>query len=190
MVSYTDAKRNVDEGQDVAFDEAARDRAGLVSANPVAEDTRNRAPVFGDEDSDTPGTQNQSATREVAENTKGNVGNAVTAEDPDPNEDTLVYTLSGADAGLFTVAATTEDGTDHSEVRDETGLRDGQDHVYMVTLTATDSFSDSASIDVTIMVTDADEPPDVSGDVSKPSMPRTARARWRPTRRWTLRGRQ
>ena len=39
-------------------------------------------------------------------------------------------------------------------------------NVYMVTLTATDSFSDSASIDVTIMVTDADEPPDVSGDVS------------------------
>ena len=39
----------------------------------------------------------------------------------------------------------------------------------MVTLTATDSFSDSASIDVTITVTDADEAPDVTGDaVSKP----------------------
>ena len=40
-------------------------------------------------------------------------------------------------------------------------------NVYMVTLTATDSFSDSASIDVTIMVTDADEPPDVTGDATK-----------------------
>ena len=77
---------------------------GKVSAYPVAEDTRNRAPVFGDQDSDTPGTQNQSATREVAENTKANVGNPVTAKDPDPNEDTLVYTLSGADAALFSVA--------------------------------------------------------------------------------------
>ena len=38
---------------------------------------------------------------------------------------------------------------------------------YMVTLTATDSFSDSASIDVTITVTDADEAPDVTGDATK-----------------------
>ena len=33
---------------------------------------------------------------------------------------------------------------------------------YMVTLTATDSFGDSASIDVTIMVTDVDEAPDIT----------------------------
>ena len=38
---------------------------------------------------------------------------------------------------------------------------------YMVTITATDSFSDSASIDVTITVTDADEAPDVTGDAEK-----------------------
>ena len=66
VVSYTDAKQNAGE---------AKDMAGLVSAYAVAEDTRNRAPVFGDEDSDTPGIQNQTAMREVAENTKGNVGN-------------------------------------------------------------------------------------------------------------------
>ena len=60
--------------------------------------------MFGDQDDDTPGTQNQSATREVAENTKANnVGNPVTAKDPDPNEDPLIYRLSGADAGLFSV---------------------------------------------------------------------------------------
>ena len=35
VVSYTDAKRNVDD--EGAFDEAARDIAGLVSVNPVAE---------------------------------------------------------------------------------------------------------------------------------------------------------
>ena len=50
VVSYTDAKRNLMQRIN-DFDEDARDRAGLVSANPVAEDTRNRAPVFGDEDS-------------------------------------------------------------------------------------------------------------------------------------------
>ena len=48
VVSYTDAKRNVDD--DGAFSEDARDKAGLVSVNPVAEDTRNRAPVFEDQD--------------------------------------------------------------------------------------------------------------------------------------------
>ena len=35
-----------------------------------------------------------------------------------------------------------------------------------MTLTATDSFSDSASIDVTITVTDADEAPGVTGDAT------------------------
>ena len=59
VVSYTDAKQNVGVNPG--------DMARLVSANPVARDTRNRAPVFEDQDSDTPGTQNQSATREVAE---------------------------------------------------------------------------------------------------------------------------
>ena len=160
VVSYTDAKRNVDGNGD--FNEDARDRAGLVSAYAVAEDTRNRAPVFEDQDSDTPGTQNQSAMREVAENTKVGVGNPVTAEDPDPNEDLLIYKLSGDDAALFSV-----DSPGQIKVEPGTKLNfEAAKNVYMVTLTATDSFGDSASIDVTITVTDADEAPDVSGDVS------------------------
>ena len=170
VVSYTDAKRNV--GSDNEFDDAARDRAGLVSVNPVAEDTRNRAPVFGDEDSDTPGTQNQTAMREVEENTKANVGSAVTAEDPDPNEDPLIYTLSGADAALFSVGAdnpTTPDVDEGGQITVKSGTKlDFETKTtYMVTITATDSFSDSASIDVTITVTDADEAPDVTGDATK-----------------------
>ena len=104
VVSYTDAKQKVD-GDDGAFDAVARDMAGLISAYAVAEDTRNRVPVFEDQDSDTPGTQNQSAMREVEENTKDTVGKAVTAKDPDPNEDPLIYALSGADAALFSVGA-------------------------------------------------------------------------------------
>ena len=170
VVSYTDAKRNVDDTG--AFDEDARDRAGFVSVNPVAEDTRNRAPVFGDEDSDTPGTQNQTAMREVEENTTGMVGNAVTAKDPDPNEDPLIYTLSGADAALFSVDAddaTTEDVDEGGQITVKSGTKlDFETRTtYMVTITATDSFSDSASIDVTITVTDADEAPDVTGDATK-----------------------
>ena len=151
VVSYTDAKQNVGEAKDIA---------GLVSVNPVAKDTRNRAPVFGDQDSDTPGTQNQSATREVAENTKAkaNVGSAVIAEDPDPNADPLVYALSGADAGLFTVASP-------GQIKVKSGTKldyEAAKNVYMVTLTARDSFGESASIDVTITVTDVDEGPKIS----------------------------
>ena len=42
------------------------------------------------------------------------MGNAVTAVDPDPNEDPLVYTLSGADAALFSVDRS-DDGVDRSK---------------------------------------------------------------------------
>ena len=171
VVSYTDAKRNVEGG---AFSEDARDKAGLVSVNPVAEDTRNKAPVFEDQDSNTPGTQNQTATREVAESAKAeaNVGNAVTAKDPDPNEDPLIYALSGADAALFSVDADDAATADVDEggqitVKFGTKLDFETRATYMVTITATDSFSDSASIDVTITVTDADEAPNVTGDATK-----------------------
>ena len=87
----------------------------------MAVDTRNQPPVFGDEDTDTDGVQNDMAARKVEENTEAdaaddstaddtdgdppsdNVGMPVTATDPDPNEDPLTYTLSGADAGSFRV---------------------------------------------------------------------------------------
>ena len=157
VVSYTDAKRNL---AGDGFDETARDRAGSVSVNPVAEDTRNRAPVFSDEDIDAP-------TREVEENAKDTVGSPVTAKDPDPNEDPLVYTLSGADAVLFSVGdddatTTTVDEGGQITVKSGTKLDFETRTTYMVTITATDSFSDSASIDVTIRVTDVDEAPKIS----------------------------
>ena len=73
------------------------------------EDTRNKPPAFDDQDDDTDGVQNDETTREVAENTAApgnvNVGSPVTATDSDPNSDPLDYTLSGADAGLFSVGA-------------------------------------------------------------------------------------
>ena len=54
-----------------------------------------------DQDIDIDGTQNESATREVAENAEAMavVGSPVMAKDSDPNADPLIYMLSGADAG-------------------------------------------------------------------------------------------
>ena len=104
----------------------------------VAEDTRNKAPVFADQDTETDGVQNTETTRKVEENAEAaddatdddsadNVGSPVTATDPDPNADPLTYTLGGTDASKFTVKG---HRSDRGGSRDEAGLRDqdGQLH--------------------------------------------------------------
>ena len=153
--------------------------ATMVSV-AVEKDSRNKPPAFVDQDTETKGIQNETATREVEENTKAdadddvltddeedvtsdNVGSVVTANDPDPNADPLIYTLSGADAGSFRVR-------DNGQIEVGAGTKldyEATKNVYMVTLTAEDSFGESASIMVTIMVTDLDEPPAVTGDATK-----------------------
>ena len=103
--SYTDGE---------AADKSTEGEAG----DAVAVDTRNRAPVFEDQDAETKGLQNTSTQRKVEENTKAlagaddddtadddaaedNVGGVVTATDP--NTEALIYTLGGADADKFRV---------------------------------------------------------------------------------------
>ena len=147
--------------------------ANGTSANEVAVDTRNRAPVFDDQDDDTDGVQNDETTREVAENTAapGNVGSPVTATDSDPNSDPLDYTLSGADAGLFSVGADNPDTMELDEggqikVKSGTKLDYETEQTYSVTLKAADSFGDYDTIDVTIMVTPVNEAPPVMGEAT------------------------
>ena len=148
--------------------------ADAASANPVAEDTRNRAPEFADQDTETDGLQNDMATRKVDENIKADasddaemddnnvtnddVGSVVMATDPDPNAEDLTYTLGGADAAKFRVRANGQ-----IEVGSGTMLDYETKQTYMVTVMAEDSFGASSSIMVTIMVNDVDEAPDVSG---------------------------
>ena len=142
--------------------------------NGVAFDTRNKAPVFADQDTETDGVQNTMTTREVEENTKAiatdddmtdsadpsdNVGGVVMATDPDPNADPLTYTLEGTDASKFRVR---DNG--QIEVGAGTELDYETKTTYMVTVMAEDSFSDSASIIVTITVTDVNEGPDITGE--------------------------
>ena len=145
----------------------ATDKEAMVTAdNAVKADIRNAAPVFGDEDPDMEGVQNTMATRNVEENTEGNVGHAVTATDVgddgipgNDDDETPLYTLGGPDAGMFKVG-----DLGQIMVGDGTELDYETKQTYMVTVTATDSFSLSSSIAVTIMVTDVDEMPDVTGD--------------------------
>ena len=93
--------------------------------------------------------------REITENTAAgvNVGAAVTATDADAG-DTLGYTLGGADVAAFDFVETT------GQIRTKAGV--SYDHEakssYTVTVTASDGTA-TAVADVTISVTDVDEPP-------------------------------
>ena len=131
-----------------------------ASTNNVAEDTRNRAPEFEDEDIEIDGVQNDTATRKVEENTKAdatddvladadrrcdadNVGGVVKATDPDPNAEDLTYTLGGADVAKFRVRA-------NGQIEVGAPARcwtTRPSTTYMVTVMAEDSFGSSSSID-------------------------------------------
>ena len=101
-----------------------------------------------------------------SEDSADNVGGVVMAEDPDPNEDPLTYTLGGTDASKFRVrqddtATLNENEGGQIEVASGTELDFETKQTYMVTVMAEDSFGDSASIMVTITVTDVDEEPEI-----------------------------
>ena len=102
----------------------------------------NVAPVF---------TEGTTATRTIAENTAAdtNIGSAVTATDA--NNDTLTYSLSGADAASFDIGSTTGQLQTKSDLDYETQSS------YSVTITVSDGKGGSDSISVTINITDVDE---------------------------------
>ena len=117
------------------------------SATVVVADNDNVAPVFSD---------GASATRSVAENTAAgeNVGAALTATDTDTG-DTLTYTLEGAGAASFDIVSTS------GQIRTRSGVT--YDHEarssYSVTVKADDGNAGTATVAVTITVTDVAEPP-------------------------------
>ena len=113
---------------------------------------QNSAPTFND------GT---STSREFNETigdatvgTASDIGMPITATDTDTS-DTLEYTLSGTDAAKFTV------DTGNGQIKIVVG--ETYDHEakasYAVTVTVEDGNGGSATIDVTLNVTDQDEPP-------------------------------
>ena len=105
----------------------------------------NAAPEFSD----------TSVTRSVAENTAANtnIGSALPAA-TDADSDTLTYSLGGTDAASFTFDAATR------RLKTKSGVT--YDHEakssYSVTVKASDGTA-SATIDVTVTVTDVNEPP-------------------------------
>ena len=170
--TYTpDAK---DEGKCLRATATYTDGKGMdetmkVSVNAVAEDLANRPPRFraGGVDSDAATAANTgdtatSAKRSINENVTpdtdttpnpANVGMPVMADDP--NDDTLTYTLNGTDAGSFDIAPVT------GQISANMKLDREAKSSHMVTVTATDPNGASASIDVTITVTEVDEAPEI-----------------------------
>ena len=101
----------------------------------------NVAPEFADE----------TATRSIAENTAANtsIGDPVVATDA--NNDTLTYTLEGTDAASFGI----DSGT--GQLSTSAALDYETKDTYSVVVKATDPAGESATIEVTINVTDVVE---------------------------------
>ena len=159
-------------------DNHGSDTAMEVSGNAVVVNEENRAPEFKLNDKVITAT-----TRIVAENTVAistdndttddttdNIGMPVTATDlSGSTADTLTYTLDGRDAAMFRVRQDDPATTDANEggqieVAADTDLDYETKKSYTVTVTATDPSLVSATIDVTINVTDVNEPPEIAGE--------------------------
>ena len=118
-----------------------------ILANDAPPPPTNSPPVF---------TEGRNAARSLAENTGPsiNIGRRFAATDVDQG-DTLTYSLGGTDAGSFDISLTS------GQLRTKSGIvydHEARAH-YEVTVSVSDGAA-TASIDVTIEVTDVDEPPD------------------------------
>ena len=112
------------------------------------------------------------------------IGGPVLATDDD--EDTLAYTLGGRDAAMFDIDGGTDPDATPAKVagqlRTKAALNYETKKTYMVTVTAHDGTSNmadaSASIDVTIHVTNVDEAPSIveGGSISPNNPPEFASA--------------
>ncbi len=104
------------------------------------------------------------ATREIPENTEANtdIGGPVTATDPDDG-DTLTYTLGNVGSESFSIDQSS------GQLRTKAALDYETRASYNVTITATDPENASDTIDVTITVSNVEEPGTVTLSNNQPS---------------------
>ena len=142
-------------------------KASEAVSTQSVQKVRNLAPMFTDEDAETAGIQVDA--RKVAENSAAptNVGGPVVATDTEDGEglddESIAYSLSGADAASFEISSES-DSEGQIQVGSNAMLNfEATKNTYMVTVTATDLEGLNSSVDVTIMVTGVDEAPDLEG---------------------------
>ena len=123
------------------------DKFITILANDAPPPPTNSPPVF---------TEGRSAARSLAENTGPsiNIGRPLAATDVDQG-DTLTYSLGGTDAGSFDISLTSGQLRTKSRIVYD---HEARAH-YEVTVSVSDGEA-TASITVSIAVTDVDEPPD------------------------------
>jgi len=139
------------------------------SSSVTGTTTDNQSPVF---------SEGTSTTRSMAENTGvgQNIGNPVSATDGDG--DRLTYSLEGRDASAFTIVSgsgqlSTQSGETYNYETKDT---------YLVTVRAQDGKGGSATIAVTITLTDENEPP------GRPDAPTVTASSNSLSVRWTAPG--
>ena len=164
--TYTDGNANPEDDANTADTDESKDTAVGMSANMVLADTRNKAPVFPDQDTELEGRQTAQEWT-IGENVPvafgsvpatalvRNIGDPVAATDEDT---VLTYSLGGPDAASFDIVRTSGQLQTKAELDKETK------DTYTVTVTAADSLSESSTITVTIKVTNVDEMPDLEGE--------------------------
>ena len=133
-------------GRHGSFDTAPASDGGFVNA----------APVFPDQDFHTEGDQSDRTSREVPENSEEgrSIGAPVSAIDDD--DDLLIYTLTGPDAEFFRI------GRNDGQLETKAPLNFEARSSYSVVVTAIDPFGATDSIQVTIEVTDEDDPAEIT----------------------------
>ena len=139
---------------------------GRFSAQPIASLTFTRqsvSPSF---------PPSETGARSVAENTEAGqpIGDPVAAGDPDSG-DSLRYTLGGPDAGSFSIVGST------GQLQTKAALDHEDRSTYSVTVTATDPSGLTGEVDVTINVTNVDEPGTVSIVPEQPRVGTVLRAK-------------
>ena len=152
-----EARADADNDNEYLVTVRASDGANIVTlAVTVTVTDENEPPAFAAE----------TDARTIAENTAAgrNIGTPVSATDPDAGDTTLTYTLGGDDAASFGIVATSGQLQTKADLDHETKPR------YSVTVTASDPSSTSATIAVTIMVTDENDPPEFPSDIGERSV--------------------
>ena len=139
----------------------AEDVAMGAAVNVVLEDSRNKAPVFPDQDPTTDGRQTDQE-RTADENTAldmdlRTIGLPVVATDGD---DTLTYSLGGADAASFSISSVAVPGIGQLTAKGQLDYE--TKNTYTVIVTATDPSGETGMVTVTITVTNVDEAPTIT----------------------------
>ena len=161
VAMYIDGSPNTGDAEDIV---------GMPAMHTVLADTRNKAPVFPDQDPDLEGDQTD---RKVTVSEVSTPGTAITTTDsqdlPDDitatdfttqnngtqADEILTYTLGGPDADSFSLDRST------ARLSTKVALDHETKDIYVVTVTATDPSRLQAAITVTIEVTDFDEAPEI-----------------------------